>query len=200
MIRFGEDVCRNLDSALSREWLETNGIGGFASGTINGCNTRRYHAATNPPVGRFVLLSKFEETLRVNGRAYELSTNRYPGVVHPQGFQFLTEFRLDPFPIFTFSVDGVEIEKKLFMVHGQNTTVIKYTLAKTGSEARVELELRPLIAFRDYHSFTHENGAIVGRVDRQSELIRVSRCKRERASTESTSPRTLSGLSNARNP
>ena len=93
MICFGEDICRNLDSALCREWLEANGIGGFASGTINGCNTRRYHgllvAATKPLVGRFVLLSKLEETLAVNGRAYELSTNRYPGVVHPQGFRFL---------------------------------------------------------------------------------------------------------------
>jgi predicted glycogen debranching enzyme len=119
MICFGKDVCRDLDSGLRREWLETNGLGGFASAAINGCNTRRYHgllvAATNPPVGRFVLLSKLEETLVVNGRAYDLSTNRYPGVVHPQGFQFLKQFRLDPFPIFTFSVNGVELEKKLFM-------------------------------------------------------------------------------------
>jgi predicted glycogen debranching enzyme len=178
MIRFGEDVCRNLDSALRREWLETNGIGGFASGTINGCNTRRYHgllvAATKPPVGRFGLLSKLEETLIVNGREYELGTNRYPGVVHPQGFQFLTQFRLDPFPIFTFSVEGSEIEKKLFMVHGQNTTVIKYELINAPSAARVQLELRPLIAFRDYHNLTHENGTIDGRVDIQRELISVS--------------------------
>jgi predicted glycogen debranching enzyme len=178
VIRFGEDVCRDLDSALRREWLETNGIGGFASGTINGCNTRRYHgllvAATKPPVGRFGLLSKLEETLIVNGRGYELATNRYPGVVHPQGFQFLTQFRLDPFPIFTFSVEGVEIEKKLFMVHGQNTTVIKYEWINAPSGSRVQLELRPLIAFRDYHNLTHENGTIDGRVDIQRELISVS--------------------------
>jgi predicted glycogen debranching enzyme len=178
MIRFGEDVCRNLDSALRREWLETNGIGGFASGTINGCNTRRYHgllvAATKPPVGRFVLLSKFEETLKVNGRVYELSTNRYPGVVHPQGFEFLTQFRLDPFPIFTFSVEGVEVEKTLFMVHGQNTTVIQYELMNAAGAPSVQLELRPLIAFRDYHSLSHENGAIDGRVDVQTQLIRIS--------------------------
>jgi len=178
MIRFGKDVCCNLDYGLRREWLETNGIGGFASSTINGCNTRRYHgllvAATKPPVGRLVLLSKFEETLAVNGRAYQLSTNRYPGVVHPQGFQFLTQFRLDPFPIFTFSVGGVEIEKKLFMVQGENTTIIKYQLVNAPSAVHVQLELRPLIAFRDYHSLTHENGAINGRVDTQMELISVS--------------------------
>src|SRR5215469_12107696 len=176
MIRFSEDVCRNFESALRREWLETNGIGGFASGTINGCNTRRYHgllvAATKPPVGRFVLLSRFEETLVVNGRTYELGTNRYPGVVHPQGFQFLTQFRLDPFPIFTFSVDGMEIEKKLFMVQGQNTTVVTYQLTSASSESKVRLELRPLIAFRDYHSLTHQNAAINGKVDLlEDELI-----------------------------
>jgi len=178
MIRFGEDVCRNLDSALRREWLETNGIGGFASGTINGCNTRRYHgllvAATKPPVGRFVLLSKLEETLAVNGRLYDLSTNRYPGVVHPQGFQYLTQFRLDPFPICRFSVNGVELEKKFFMAHGQNTTIIKYQLINATSAAHVQLEIRPLIAFRDYHSLTRENDAINGRVDTQRGLIRVS--------------------------
>src|SRR5215469_18867781 len=178
MILFGKDVCRNLDSGLRREWLETNGIGGFASSTINGCNTRRYHgllvAATKPPVGRFVLLSKLEETLLVNGRTYDLSTNLYPSVVHPQGFQFLTQFRLDPFPIFTFSVDGVELAKKTFMAHGQNTAVIKYELINSPGAAQVQLDLRPLIAFRDYHSLTHENGAIDGRVDTQREFIRLS--------------------------
>lgn len=178
MIRFTEDVCTNLDASLRREWLETNGIGGFASGTINGCNTRRYHgllvAATKPPVGRLVLLSKFEETLIVNGNSYELGTNRYPGTVHPQGFQFLKAFRLDPFPVITFRVDGIEIEKTLFMVQGENTTVIEYALKSAPDSVTVKLELRPLIAFRDYHSLTHENGAISSRVDQQSELISVS--------------------------
>jgi len=178
MIRFTEDVCTNLAASLRREWLETNGIGGFASGTINGCNTRRYHgllvAATKPPVGRLVLLSKFEETLIVNGTSYELGTNRYPGTVHPQGFQFLKAFRLDPFPVITFRVDGIEIEKTLFMVQGENTTVIEYALKSAPDSVTVKLELRPLIAFRDYHSLTHENGAISSRVDQQSELISVS--------------------------
>src|SRR5579864_9249723 len=99
MIRFGRDVCSSLDEALTREWLETNGIGGFASSTIIGLNTRRYHglltAATKPPVGRFVLLSKLEETLFIEGQAFDLSANRYPGVVHPQGFRYLKQFRLD---------------------------------------------------------------------------------------------------------
>ena len=99
MIEFGAELCGNFDAGLQREWLVTNGIGGFASATINGCNTRRYHgllvAATKPPVGRLVLLSKLEELLIVNGQAFELGTNRYPGAVHPEGFRSLKAFRLD---------------------------------------------------------------------------------------------------------
>jgi predicted glycogen debranching enzyme len=163
MIHFDESICRNLDLACRREWLETNGIGGFASSTIVGLNTRRYHgllvAATKPPVGRMVLLAKVEETLVIGGRRFDLSCNRYPGVVHPQGHAFLKQFRQDPFPVFVYEVEGLEIEKSVFMVHGENTTVIQYALV-CAPEVPCTLELRPLIAFRDYHSLTHENGAL----------------------------------------
>src|SRR6266516_538687 len=114
MIEIDQDSCRNLEKAQSREWLETNGIGGFSSSTITGLNTRRYHglliAATKPPVGRLVLLSKCEETLVIDGRRYELSTNQYPGDIHPQGFNNQTGFRLDPFPVFTYEVEGLRLE------------------------------------------------------------------------------------------
>jgi predicted glycogen debranching enzyme len=163
MISFDESVCRDLDVASRREWLETNGIGGFASSSVPCLNTRRYHgllvAATKPPVGRMVLLSKIEETLVVDGRRFELSCNRYPGVVHPQGYQYLKQFRQDPFPVFVYEVQGLQLEKSLFMVHGENTTVIEYHL-RGPAPAGCTLELRPLIAFRDYHSTTHENSAI----------------------------------------
>jgi glycogen debranching enzyme len=143
----------NLDQ--SKEWLETNGIGGFSSSTVIGLNTRRYHglltAATKPPVGRLVLLSKLEETLVIDGRRYELSANQYPGVIHPQGFNYQTGFRLDPFPVFTYEVEGVRLEKSVFMIQGENTTVIQYQLL---DPTNATLELRPLIAFRDYHSTT----------------------------------------------
>jgi predicted glycogen debranching enzyme len=162
MINLGQEICRDLNSALSREWLETNGIGGFSSSTISGLNTRRYHglltAATRPPVGRLVLLSKLEETLLINGRRYELSANQYPGVIHPQGFQYQTGFRLDPFPIFTYDIEGTRIEKSVFMVRGENTTVVQYHVVTNDKD--IKLEVRPLIAFRDYHSTTHENGAL----------------------------------------
>jgi predicted glycogen debranching enzyme len=163
MIQFDESICRNLDLACRREWLENNGIGGFASSTIVGLNTRRYHgllvAATKPPVGRMVLLSKVEETLVIGGHRFGLSCNRYPGVVHPQGHAYLKHFRQDPFPVFVYEVGGMELEKSVFMVHGENTTVIQYTVL-SAPELSGSLELRPLIAFRDYHSTTHENDAL----------------------------------------
>jgi predicted glycogen debranching enzyme len=160
MIEFGTDICRDLKAARSREWLETNGLGGFASSTIIGLNTRRYHgllvAATNPPVGRMVLLSKLEETIVIGNERFELSANQYPGVIHPAGYNFLAGFRLDPFPIFTYVIGDVKLEKSFFMVAGENTVVVCYRLLP-GSGGRSTLELRPLIAFRDYHSTTHEN-------------------------------------------
>jgi predicted glycogen debranching enzyme len=163
MRRFDEAICRNLDLASRREWLETNGLGGFASSTIAGLNTRRYHgllvAATKPPVGRMLLLSKTEETLVIDGRRFELGCNRYPGVVHPQGHLRLKEFRQDPFPISVYEVEGYELERSIFLVHGENTAVIQYELRGPSATA-CTLEVRPLIAFRDYHSLTHENPAL----------------------------------------
>lgn len=163
MIHFDQHSLQDLSSACRREWLETNGIGGFSSSTIVGLNTRRYHglltAATKPPVGRFVLLSKLEETLVIKGQRHELSANQYPGVVHPRGFEYQTSFRLDPFPTFTYEIDDLRLTKTVFMVRGENTTVVQYEL--DGNErGEITLEVRPLIAFRDYHSTTHENGAL----------------------------------------
>ena len=158
---FGLDVCGNLAAGLAREWLETNGIGGFASSTIPGINTRRYHslltASLHPPVDRYVLLSKLEETVFLNGARYDLSANLYPGTIHPNGFTHLRAFRLDPFPIFTYEIGGIQIEKRVFMVHGENTTVIEYEILGPGE---CTLEVRPLIAFRDYHSTTHANRSL----------------------------------------
>jgi len=171
MIRLTKDILHDFEDATSREWLETNGIGGFACSTVVGLNSRRYHAlltaAMNPPTGRVVLLSKCEETLVIDGRRCELASNKYPGVVYPQGYLYQIGFRLDPFPIFTFNIEDIEVEKSVFMVHGQNTTVVEYRLS--GHEGRrVQLELRPLIAFRDYHALTHENGSLDSRVQLQS--------------------------------
>jgi len=163
MINFDSSICTNFEEAVSREWLETNGIGGFSSSTISGANTRRYHglltAATEPPLGRVTMLSKFEETIIFNGRQYELSTNLYVGNVYPEGYKFLKNFRIDPFPMWSYEVEGIEIEKKLFMVYGENTVVVKYLIVSKvqSPKSKVELVLRPLLSFVDYHSLQHRN-------------------------------------------
>lgn len=163
-IEFGRAICGDVVEASAREWLETNGIGGFACSSIIGLNTRRYHAlltaATQPPVGRFVLLSKVEETFVVDGQRFELSANQYSDVVHPRGFQFLESFRLDPFPIFRYRCGDLHLEKSVFLVQGENTVVIEYQLLGEPAGRACTLEVRPLIAFRDYHSITHANDAI----------------------------------------
>ena len=134
MLSFDRQICTDFAAASSREWLETNGIGGFASGTISGANTRRYHglltAATRPPLGRITVLSKFEEVLEVNGYRFELSTNQYSGGVNPEGYRYLESFRLDPFPIWTFVIEDIEIKKRVFMVHGSNATVCRWSISK----------------------------------------------------------------------
>ena len=175
-IEFGPKECCDLAAAVNREWLETNGLGGFASSTIAGLNTRRYHglliAATRPPVGRMVLLSKLEEVLIVGDKRFELSANQYPGAIHPQGHQYQKRFCLDPFPTFTYEAGGVEIEKTVFMRHGENTTVVQYRVIKPSDS--VGLEVRPLIAFRDYHSLTHENSVINATFSSEPGLIELT--------------------------
>jgi len=129
--------------------------------------TRRYHGLL--VANARVLLTKIEETLVVAGRRYELSTNRYPGAVHPQGYTCLKEFRRSPFPTFFFECDGARLEKTVFLVHGEDTVVVRYTAGQD-----CELELRPLVAFRDYHSLTHENTALSAAVDIAPGLVTVA--------------------------
>ena len=181
MILFGPEICRNPEAATQREWLETNGLGGFASSTLIGLNTRRYHglltAALPSPVGRYVLLSKLEETLIVHGERFELSANQYAGALHPQGYHYLTRFRLDPFPIFTYTVADVEVEKSICMLHGENSTIVHYAIRPPRWPATSDayaLEVRALIACRDSHSITHHNDALNPAMHLTSGLVTVA--------------------------
>ena len=167
---FDKSLAQNFDAAIRREWLETNGLGGWASSTITGAHTRRYHgllvAATKPPVGRMVLLSKLDETIAINVQRFdalnvqrfELSCNRYPGAVHPRGFEYLVFFEKDLFPVFEYEAGGVKLRKTIAAINGENTTLLLYEVLQ--APANFSFELRPFIAYRDYHSMTHENGAI----------------------------------------
>lgn len=160
MMKIGSDICTNFASATSREWLETNGIGGFANGTISGANSRRYHglltAATKPPLGRITMLSKFEETLIIDDKSYELSSNQYPNAINPEGYKYFKSFALAPFPTWVYQIEDIELEKTIFMVHGQNSTVVEFKCKVESGKRKVQLELKPLLSFCDYHSLQHE--------------------------------------------
>lgn len=160
--KFDTSTLNNFEKASSLEWLETNGIGGYASGTVAGVNTRRYHgllvAAIQPPVGRTVVVSKLEETIVVNDELFELSANQYPGTVHPEGFQYLTKFERDLFPEFYYKAGNVELKKTIAAIHGENTTVVIYEVLN--AKEKFTFELLPLYACRDFHSTAHANDSI----------------------------------------
>ena len=107
-----------------------------------------------------LLLSKLEETLVLDNRRIDLSTNEYAGAIHPEGYLLLSNFRLDPFPTWTFEVEDIWLEKSIFMPQGSNTVQVEYKLLQAPAGIEPVLEMRPLVAFRDYHSTTHENGVL----------------------------------------
>ncbi len=170
------NICSDFDSAVEKEWLETNGIGGYASSTIVGVNTRGYHgllvAATQPPLGRMLLLSQIEETLIIGDRRYEISCNQYLGAVHPEGYRYLNGFTLHPFPTFTYIVDDTIVEKSVFLLHGRNAAFITYKIVR--SPGIVTLELRPLIACRDIHGRMRENQNLNMEIRRTNGSISMS--------------------------
>ena len=177
MITFDTKVCTDFAAATSREWLETNGIGGFASGTISGANNRRYHglltAATRPPLGRISMLSKYEETVFVGGKRYDISANSFPGTVHPEGYKLITSFRLDPFPIWTFDLDGVVIEKRVFMIYGKNAVAASWNVTSEAIADKVSIELRPLLSFVDYHHLQHGNSDFAVEYDESIRFVEM---------------------------
>ncbi|MEZ4518496.1 MAG: amylo-alpha-1,6-glucosidase [Chloroflexota bacterium] len=161
---FGSEVCGDLSVASKREWLVTNGIGGYASGTIANVLTRRYHgllmAALTPPLGRTLLLAKLDETAEYDGiypesgRFYPLHVNRWAGgIVEPLGHHHLIRFHLEgTTPVWTFAIANALLEKRIWMQPGANTTYIQYRL--TRASGPMGLSIRALANYRDYHSTT----------------------------------------------
>lgn len=176
---FGREVCGHLQTAERREWLVTNGIGGFASGTIANMLTRRYHgllvAALNPPLGRTLLLAKLDETAEYDGiyaesgHYYPLFVNRWSnsGVVEPNGNDHLNRFHLEgATPVWTFACANALLEKRLWMEPGANTTYIQYHLER--ATGPMLLQAKAFANYRDYHKTTIIN-------DWQPEIVPVER-------------------------
>ncbi len=164
MIAFGSDVVQSFEAGSGREWLETNGRGSYASGSLSGAAVRRYHGLLtiplSPPVRRVQLVNRLEETLVAGGERIPLSCQTYPSAVHPRGFLRLQEFRLDPFPVWIYEAGGVRLKKSFFLRYGEDTAVILYEHV-SGPDASIEV--RPLLSGRNHHHLGREDGRFQGR-------------------------------------
>jgi glycogen debranching enzyme len=156
-MRIPGNLCQDYGRSSHLEWLETNGTGTFAMGTVSGANTRRYHgylvAGPASSEGRQVWLAKVDEA--VNGQP--LGVNQFPGSLHPQGYRQLVEFTMEPYPRWTYQAGRVRLRKSLFLVPGRNIAVVEYS----ASEA-CHLTVRPFVAARGYHALRREGAPPTG--------------------------------------
>ncbi|MGA2230692.1 MAG: amylo-alpha-1,6-glucosidase [Tepidisphaeraceae bacterium] len=155
-----------LHPALDREWLLTNGLGGFASSSVVGCNRRRYHgllvAARKPPIGRVMLLSRIGEILIFEDqptRMLEASISQFGERFHPRGEQYLKQFELDDIARWTYEVEGIKLVKELQLPWMKNAALLRYTIEPPPGKA-VEFRLLPFVAMRDFHGLRRGEGGI----------------------------------------
>jgi predicted glycogen debranching enzyme len=159
LVHFGPEIGADLANGLRREWLVTNGLGGYASGTICGINTRRYHgllvAALIPPVERTVLVGGSVDWATYDGRRYPLCTHEYgDGTVDPRGFVHLESFALEgTLPVWTFALADALVERRVWMTHGANTTWVTYRLLRGNCD--LAIDVTPLVTYRGFHSLSH---------------------------------------------
>lgn len=159
-IAIGTDILNDITKALQKEWITANGLGGYASSTVIGCNTRRYHgllvSSGWKEKERMVLLSKLEETIKIGHKYYYLGTNRYTdNYIHPHGYRHIRKFEQAPFPRMIFTIDDITVTKEIFMPYGRNTTVIRYNVF--GGNRDFNFILNPLFAIKDFHELQKEN-------------------------------------------
>jgi predicted glycogen debranching enzyme len=160
-VEFGREICGYLNTVEAKEWLVTNGIGGYASGTVGGLLTRRYHgllvASLNPPLGRTLMLSKFDDTAVYGEQSYPLFTNRWSdGTVSPHGYLHIERFSLQgTTPTWRFACADALLEKRIWMQHGANTTYVQYTLRRATQP--LKLTLKAMVNYRDYHGDTQSS-------------------------------------------
>ncbi|HEY9769388.1 MAG TPA: amylo-alpha-1,6-glucosidase [Coleofasciculaceae cyanobacterium] len=183
-IKFGREVCGNLEISEHREWLVTNGIGGYASGTVSGLLTRCYHglllATLKPPLGITLLLTKLDETVVYGDVAYPLHTNRWAdGTIAPHGYQQLERFYLEgTTPVWVYACGDALIEKRVWMQQQENTTYIQYKMLR-GSQL-LTLSLKALVNYRDRHSSTRNS-------DRPYEIVNQQQGIKIKAFADATS-------------
>jgi len=162
-ITYNRIALSDIDNALKKEWLLTNGLGGYASSTILGINTRKYHgllvAAFNPPVDRRVLLTKLDEEIIVNDKTYPLHANESKRGIQPEGYCYLLNFSLNPFPTYTYELNGkFRLKKTVFMPYEKNVAIAMYAASNSFNRLAF-IHISPLVNSRHFHSVTEKEGA-----------------------------------------
>jgi len=158
------------------EWLEADGLGGFASGTVSGVRTRRYHAllltATMPPAGRMVLANGFDAWVEMPSGTFAISSQRYaPDVLHPNGASLIESFEHEPWPRWRYRLtDDLVIEQEIFVPHGESAVLLAWKIVSNDA-IPVKLKVRPFLSGRDFHSTHHENGAFKFFADQNGERV-----------------------------
>jgi predicted glycogen debranching enzyme len=156
-IHLGARSLSDFDSAIRKEWIVTNGLGGYASSTALGINTRKYHglliASFNPPTNRQVLLSKLDEEIQVKNEVYSTGANEFEQHVYPKGYNLLLDFSISPFPKYRYGAEAVQLRKKIFMLHEKNVTAVNYEVSNQQSYGAV-IRILPLVNCRSLYSVT----------------------------------------------
>jgi predicted glycogen debranching enzyme len=154
-ITLTSEALARFDELIQKEWLVTNGLGGYASSTVLGVNTRKYHgllvAALHPPGDRTICLAKLDEEVYVGNNIYSLGANEFHGKIFPQGYLFLKEFSLNPFPRYAYDAPDVEVRKTIFMPKEKNAVAVKYNVLNRGT-AEAKIRVYPLLTCRHFHS------------------------------------------------
>ena len=157
--------CQNLRRVLRREWLETNGLGDYASSSLVCCNTRKYHGLfvteLARPAGRHVLLSTLEESICMAGREFFISCRKHPGVYHPRGHEYMQEAQLGPWPRHRYRFGDVFLTREIMLLPGRHVLLVRY-LAECDSPdvPPLTLRLKPLLACRNMHAVRRESGDV----------------------------------------
>jgi predicted glycogen debranching enzyme len=148
----------SISRALSLEWLETNGLGGYSSSTVTNCHTRKYHGLLVSNIskshGKFVLVSKLEDILILDGQEHFLSASQYPNYFQDGSFEFLKEVMCNTHPCFFYQFGNVVLTKEILMLNEEDTVLIKYKILNSKQAA---ISIRPLLAYRNFHSLAKEN-------------------------------------------
>jgi predicted glycogen debranching enzyme len=157
-IIYDRDKLQNFDFSIGKEWLEINNLGAYACSTLYGLNSQCYHGLLAVSSGslndRLILLSKFEDSVFIEHHIYEISANQYTGAIYPDGYKYLRQVSFDPFPRFTYIVNQQRLEKTLFLLHDQNTLVMRYVNKNQGPA--LQLILKPIIAYRKTTELSHQ--------------------------------------------